>query len=212
MSRLVKLEFLAELTGQVNGQPIEVYGEGAIVEQYGLTSGAYRLRKLPKELDPRFLGGCLVTGYPNACASSQCIQNPFGRSDYHYTRDLDFGQAGSLKLSVNCEHRDGRLHSKFELDGCLDVSSLNSIDEIRETWLQGSADNSVEGRFALTFRAPDGVISASCIASSVYQIERPAHEILSLVRGIDLKASLIDEEVLTLFQVSALSAESALSQ
>jgi hypothetical protein len=205
MSRLARLDFIAELTGQVNGHPIEVYGEGSIVTKIGLTSGAYRLRQMPPALDPRFLGGCLVTGYPSACASAPNTSNPFGSSDYSYTRDLDFADAGHLRLDVSCEYREGRLVSKFVLAGSLKAKDLEVIEPIEETWKPSRDHKAIEGRFVLSFRSANDQTSARCVATSTYRIRQAQHVPKELVRTIDLKASVIDGELLTLFQDSAIA-------
>lgn len=205
MSHLARLDFVAELTGAVNGQPIDLYGEGSILAKDGVTSGAYRLREMPNDLDPRFLSGCLITGYPNACAAPEGSNNPFGSSAYSYQRHLDFGEVGNLTLDVDCSYVDGLLRSRFKLLGKLDAESLDTVDTIHESWSPGSQPFLIDGSFEMVFRSTLGSRVTKCLANSQYRIEIPPSAIRPLTRSIDIRARLIDQDLLTLFQESRLS-------
>lgn len=155
MSLLTKQEFLAELSGYINGQPIELSGSGIVDPTSGITSGNYILRKLPDDFDPIVLSACLITGYPNICASKDGIDNPFGKHSYRYERTINFRNGGELHLHTECKYVNEKLDSRFYLKGHLTTPALDVVEPIIESWEPGQ-DSQVNGNFVIAWRCKDG--------------------------------------------------------
>lgn len=202
MSRMVRIEFLAELHGEVNGQPIHVVGEGSIVQALGVTSGTYFTRQLPENFDPKLLAGCLVTGYPSACALAGKIDNPFGLSDYSYCRTLGIPGRGKLDLAVNCRYEGGRLVSTFLLHGAVQLPSLKEVGPITETWGR-TTECQIDAYFDMHWTAEAGQ-TVVVEASSRYHIENPSIIPETLTRSIEVTPRVLGNGVFTLFQISAI--------
>ncbi|MFZ2864411.1 MAG: hypothetical protein WA440_06635 [Ignavibacteriaceae bacterium] len=154
MSLMVKQEFIAELSGCINNQPIALEGSGTIDTSLGITSGKYLLKKLPDDFDPIVLGACLVTGYPNVCATSNGIENPFGNHQYEYERYINFQNGGKLHLRTKCDFINGKLDSRFYLTGHIVTPTLDSIEPIIESWIPG-IECQVDGNFVIAWRCKD---------------------------------------------------------
>ncbi|MBI5450160.1 MAG: hypothetical protein HY940_02270 [Gammaproteobacteria bacterium] len=155
MSTLAKREFSAELIGQINGQSIELGGNGTIDPVSGITSGKYMLRRLPNDFDPTVLSACLITGYPNVCATKGGIENPFGEYPYRYERAINFRNGGRLRLRTECKYVNGRLDSQFYLEGHVTTPALDTVEPIIESWEPGQ-DAQVHGNFVVAWRCKDG--------------------------------------------------------
>src|SRR5438128_2719759 len=132
MSIATRRTFIAELVGQVNGHPLELNGGGDIDSASGITHGTYSLKRCPSDFDPTLLSGCLITGYPNVCAAQSAVQNPFGQSNYQYTRTLKFRDGGDLFLRAECHYDDATLVSRFEVDAHIRTPSLAGVAPIIE--------------------------------------------------------------------------------
>jgi len=168
MSVLVKQEFLAELSGSVNGQPIELYGGGVIAPASGITSGEYSLKRVPDGFDPIVLTACLITGYPNVCATKGVVKNPFGEYPYRYERKIVFRNGGELHLSAECKYVNGKLDSRFHLEGQVTAPPLYAVEPIIESWEPGE-DAQIHGNFVVGWRCKDGKLFVA-EASSKYTI------------------------------------------
>ena len=202
MSKMVRLEFIAELRGEVNGQPIHVEGEGSIVQELGVTAGTYFVRRLPEDFDPKLLAGCLVTGYPSACSHSHEITNPFGLSDYKYERALHIPGRGNLVLAVDCKYEGGRLVSRFSLNGTVDVRNIGIVEPITETW-QRSTDHSIAAKFDMNWGGDIGP-EIQVKTSSEYHIQDPLPIPDRVTRLIEVTPRMLGDGVFTLFQVSSI--------
>lgn len=199
---MVRLEFIAELRGEVNGQPILVEGEGSIVQELGVTAGTYFVRRLPEDFDPKLLAGCLVTGYPSACSHSHAITNPFGLSDYTYERALRIPDRGDLKLAVDCRYEKGRLVSRFSLNGTVSVKNIGLVGPITEVW-QRSSDHSIAASFDMNWSGDcDSEIQVQ--TSSQYRIRDPLPIPDRVTRRIEVTPRVHSNGVFTLFQVSSI--------
>jgi hypothetical protein len=203
MTGTARIDFVAQLRGEVNGQAIVVDGEGSIVQHLGVTSGTYFLRELPKSFDPKLLAACLVTGYPSACSDSPEHKNPFGDVEYNYLRELDLGSAGALTLLVDCTYQRGHLVSNFLLNGTARVTDLGGLHPIIETW-ERTSDREIRGTFSIAWSRPNAAALAAQ-ASSKYTLAGPTKMPPHLRREIHVTPRLLDRGVFSLFQVSSLS-------
>lgn len=204
MTRMVRQEFVAELLGEVNGQPIQVYGQGSILRDLGVTAGTYMVRKLPDYFDPKLLAACLVTGYPSACAGRTGLSNPFGLRNYSYTRRMQFSNGGELQLDVRCEQTNNRLASTFQLTGELIAPNVGDPGPIVESWLPVS-ESAIDGDFEIEWGEPDGSTPLRLRASSKYVIDDRLPEVPRRAsRSIAVTPRMVSEHVLSLFQLSHL--------
>ena len=197
------VNFEAELLGHVNDQSIHVEGEGTIVQPHGIVAGTYLLRKMPKNFDPRILSACLVTGYPSACASTANLENPFSSLPYSYIRKLDFGENGHLILEVDCPYREGRLMSRFKLNGNVATETLGVPNEITEYWTR-SSENTIDATFDITWAngEPSGITAKT---RSRYVISGTPSIPATLKRTIKVTPKIVADGVFSLFQETWLS-------
>jgi hypothetical protein len=164
----IKHGFLADLRGRINGQAIQLSGSGKIVHENGVVHGTYILRKIPVPFDPAILSACLLTGYPNICATRNGVRNPFGNHPYEYTRQLSFRSGGELMLKTSCKHRGNMLISRFELEGHLDTPKLVAVEPITETW-EANGRGAICGAFVVAWRTESGALFVAD-ARSEYRI------------------------------------------
>lgn len=155
MSLLTKQGFTAELSGYINGQPIDLIGNGTIDPMLGVTSGKYTLRNLPDDFPPAILSACLITGYPNVCATKGDIDNPFGKHPYQYERTIRFRNGGKLHLRTECKYVNEKLESQFHLEGHITAPILDAVEPIMESWEPGQ-NAQVNGNFIIAWRCRDG--------------------------------------------------------
>lgn len=202
MSKIARQEFLAELSGHVNGAPIQLSGSGIVDSVSGLTSGRYTLNRLPSDFDPRLLSACLITGYPNVCAARQDgVKNPFADHAYEYRRTITFNGHGELNLRTICEYSQNRLLSRFELTGKIITGKLCSVEPIVESWEPGCTAT-INGKFTIAWRDEAGQLLIGQ-AQTEYIIKSDVVFDQLLHRYIRIKPELSDAQ-LTLHQKSEL--------
>jgi hypothetical protein len=184
-----ELEYTAELTGSVNGQPICLEGRGHINSKDGLTSGEYELHKLPRDFDPLFLTAVLITGYPNACASLDGVSNPFVGLSYEYVRQIAFRSARSLELKTRCQLNGRHLSSEFRLTGSSPVASLGTVEPLVETW-ESLGPGQIEGRFKVAWTTSGGE-QLTAQTETEYAIPQSVPEICLMHRFIEIESRLV---------------------
>ncbi|MDR5790300.1 hypothetical protein P9281_27520 [Caballeronia sp. LP003] len=200
MTSLVKREFSAELIGLINGQPIELVGGGSFDPQGGVTIGQYQLKKLPRDFDPKILTACLITGYPNVCASEQ-VDNPFGNLSYSYRRTLSFKGQQTLRLKTACDYAGDKLVSKFSVSGYVPELEIESIEPIVESW-EPSDESTLRGKFAIGWKHRGGDLTVAD-ALSEYSINGDVAVANLLHRHIRISAD-YSNGILYLRQTSSL--------
>lgn len=184
-----ELIYVAELTGEVNGQSILVNGEGVIRSNEGLTQGQYELESLPDGFSPLYLATVLITGYPNACASLDGSMNLFRGTSYHYEREVAFRDGGALSLKTRCE-LDGRtLRSEFALTGTVEPARVFNIEPLVESW-EATGRREIEGSFKIAWKGEGGSL-LSAEARSRYHVRRDTlglplmHRFIAIEAGLD---------------------------
>lgn len=205
MAKLVRREFIAELFGTINGQPIVLDGGGLVDSQSGVTSGRYELRHLPEDFDPRILSACLITGYPSVCASNGEVPNPFGDHPYSYRRKISFRNGGCLSLETACSYQDNRLISRFHIDGSVGTKPLRSVEPIIEIW-EPSDQATIRGAFTIAWRELSGTLLIAD-ASTEYLIDGDVAFSQLMHRRISIKPDYRGTS-LTLYQDSELLSHS----
>jgi hypothetical protein len=165
-----ELTFSAVLSGSLNGEAVDVRGDGTINEDRGLTDGRYDIRRLPNDLDSRSLGAFLLTGYPNSCATRYAnVGNPFSGGGYHYLRIYAFDSGEEITLNMRCElSADSHLTSSFVVSGnAPSLGGVRDIASIHELW--APSESNIDGKFEVSWLGHrPGAIVATATATSCY--------------------------------------------
>jgi hypothetical protein len=190
------LEFSTALVGTLNHEEIHLLGSGIIDERSGFTEGRYEVHKLPGDVDPRSLGAFLLTGYPNACRTSETdVDNPFSGGGYTYKRHYSFSRSRKeALLEVHCDlSADQRsLKSVFTLSGGIpSFGGVQGVAPIYELW-SPSADI-IDGVFNVAWLSDgqDAVIEIATAHSSYEPVQaellrgKPKHRFIKLESEID---------------------------
>lgn len=193
------LQYRASARGVLNGQALLVDGHGSIDESGGLTEGAYRLVDLPKGVDPRILVAVKVTGYPNACRTTEGVKNPFQGKSYRYSRALVFESGETLRYDADIVFGAGWLESTFDVVGHVPSFEATGVRLITERWTRSSLG--LSGRFHVTWVNGDATV-ASAWATTRYHLPSPGKG--DKHRSINLEVS-VDNGIMRLRQESWLS-------
>jgi hypothetical protein len=183
---MARLEFDAIVSGIVNGSEISVRGGGSIDEELGFTDGTYDISKLPHFYAPGLLTACILTGYPNATASTSELKNPFQGRSYGYERELRFKTGEVLAYRAECTVAGAALMSHFYLNGAVPVVPVPPcfFQEIEESWVTDQTGR-LHGRFEAQW---DGGSSGQVVASASSDYRFKLGEPVAALRRLRLDA------------------------
>ncbi len=197
------LPYRAVVSGCLNGYRICVRGEGTIDEERGETTGQYEIEAVPPGVDPRLFVAVMVTGYPNASASADGVENPFKGVSYRYARELAFATGEHLDYSARIVRRKDRLESMFVVTGSAPHFCSDAVATIHEGWNATDID-SVRATFSVTWRHGEQTASMAS-ARTTYVVPSVSLD-LRIERSIDLNVEVRGARLL-LKQVSRIVAQ-----
>ena len=129
------VKFNMTLTGEVNGSPLLVAGDGKYIEDAGALSGSYEMVNMPEGMSHRILDAFLITGH-NACSENvQGTTNPFRPFTHSYTRVCTFTDGNRLTLNANCVRNGDTIDSDFKLFGTVGNYNLVSTEPLVDIWV-----------------------------------------------------------------------------